>query len=280
MTDEELLLRAIQADPSASLPRLVYADWLDEHGEGAKAKYLRLEAEFVDTPLTDTRHRDRLKDLSVAARELHPSWINQAAGLPCVMRGAWEPLANDFSSSIVPPSVQGHAEVVVRMLQEIGDVFENTLPMTDLKSRFCLPADYLVFQSAIGLQSNPNAWKAMIEPSGVANATRIACERSRARNNTKPELWIHFCFELGVTEYYLCCDLDSSYFGAVAESNLSPWMEAVGSMSMRGATFTQFISEYGFVSRNWSSSGWPALSLATWRDEGFPVVTSPRTRSG
>lgn len=41
MTEREALLAAILATPEDDLPRLVYADWCDEHGEGERAEFIR-----------------------------------------------------------------------------------------------------------------------------------------------------------------------------------------------------------------------------------------------
>ncbi len=41
--DESALLRGICIDPDADLPRLVYADWLDEHGRSDRANLIRLQ---------------------------------------------------------------------------------------------------------------------------------------------------------------------------------------------------------------------------------------------
>ncbi|MCI0701325.1 MAG: TIGR02996 domain-containing protein [Planctomycetia bacterium] len=41
MSDEAAFLRAIQANPADSTAKLVYADWLDEHGEQERAEYVR-----------------------------------------------------------------------------------------------------------------------------------------------------------------------------------------------------------------------------------------------
>ncbi len=41
MTEEDAFIRAIQADPADVPTRLVYADWLAERGEAARAGYLR-----------------------------------------------------------------------------------------------------------------------------------------------------------------------------------------------------------------------------------------------
>jgi uncharacterized protein (TIGR02996 family) len=43
MSEEVAFLRAIADAPEDDAPRLVYADWLDERGEAARAEYLRVE---------------------------------------------------------------------------------------------------------------------------------------------------------------------------------------------------------------------------------------------
>ena len=54
----EALVRTILADPADPLPRLVFADWLDETdsvSNHAWAKYLRLAVDLVHTPMTPVR---------------------------------------------------------------------------------------------------------------------------------------------------------------------------------------------------------------------------------
>jgi uncharacterized protein (TIGR02996 family) len=43
MTDRAAFLAAIAAAPADDLPRLVFADWLDEHGEPDRAEFIRLQ---------------------------------------------------------------------------------------------------------------------------------------------------------------------------------------------------------------------------------------------
>jgi uncharacterized protein (TIGR02996 family) len=47
MTDDHAFLDALKANPADDTTRLVYADWLDEHGESAKAEYLRLAVRAI-----------------------------------------------------------------------------------------------------------------------------------------------------------------------------------------------------------------------------------------
>src|SRR5215217_5840813 len=45
MSDAAALLAAIRAAPDDDAPRLVYADWLDEHGQPERAEFIRLQCE-------------------------------------------------------------------------------------------------------------------------------------------------------------------------------------------------------------------------------------------
>jgi len=43
MTEREALLRAVCENPDDDTPRLVFADWLEEHGEEARAEFIRVQ---------------------------------------------------------------------------------------------------------------------------------------------------------------------------------------------------------------------------------------------
>ncbi len=45
--DEDALLNGIAADPAADLPRLVYADWLEERGQDLRAEFIRVQCEIA-----------------------------------------------------------------------------------------------------------------------------------------------------------------------------------------------------------------------------------------
>lgn len=49
MTDGDLLLQAIIADPADDTARLVYADWLQEQGDEARAEFVRVQVEEART---------------------------------------------------------------------------------------------------------------------------------------------------------------------------------------------------------------------------------------
>jgi uncharacterized protein (TIGR02996 family) len=47
MTDHLAFLSAIRADPTSDTPRLIYADWLEEQGDGDRAEFVRLQMELA-----------------------------------------------------------------------------------------------------------------------------------------------------------------------------------------------------------------------------------------
>jgi uncharacterized protein (TIGR02996 family) len=58
MDDRDALLTAIHADPEAEAPRLVYADWLEEHGDVAQAELIRVDVELGHAPEGSPRWRE------------------------------------------------------------------------------------------------------------------------------------------------------------------------------------------------------------------------------
>src|SRR5262245_61459292 len=56
-------LGAIRESPRDDVPRLVYADWLDDHGDTARAEFIRVQCELARLPGKERRaeleHRER-----------------------------------------------------------------------------------------------------------------------------------------------------------------------------------------------------------------------------
>jgi uncharacterized protein (TIGR02996 family) len=78
MTPEEMgLLEAIHANPRSASPRLVYADWLEDHGSSL-APYVRAEYELIALPPGDQRFDKGLDRLEQIVR---------SSGTPL---GGWE----------------------------------------------------------------------------------------------------------------------------------------------------------------------------------------------
>jgi uncharacterized protein (TIGR02996 family) len=58
MTDDAAFLRAVLDAPGDDAPRLVYADWLEENGQGDRAEFIRVQCELARLPIEDERRPD------------------------------------------------------------------------------------------------------------------------------------------------------------------------------------------------------------------------------
>jgi uncharacterized protein (TIGR02996 family) len=57
MTHDDAFLQAIIENPEDDGPRLVYADWLEDHGESDRADFIRLQCELARLPGGDPRRK-------------------------------------------------------------------------------------------------------------------------------------------------------------------------------------------------------------------------------
>ena len=70
MSDEDALLAAIAAHPDEDTPRLVYADWLDEHDRPIRAEFIRVQVDIAQKELLPRREQDRYVDVWKRNQEL------------------------------------------------------------------------------------------------------------------------------------------------------------------------------------------------------------------
>ncbi len=85
--DESALIRAICETPGDDLPRLVYADWLEERGDPDRAEFIRVQCEAAGLVTFDERHnalRRRARELFEAhgQRWLADDWPEADPGQP------------------------------------------------------------------------------------------------------------------------------------------------------------------------------------------------------
>ena len=59
MTDGEALFAAILAEPDDDTPRLVYADWLDEHDRPERAEFIRVQVAAAHSPTRELQTREK-----------------------------------------------------------------------------------------------------------------------------------------------------------------------------------------------------------------------------
>jgi uncharacterized protein (TIGR02996 family) len=64
MSDAAALLAAIRAAPDDDAPRLIYADWLDEHSQPERAEFIRVQCELArnDSPTLRQREATLVRD--------------------------------------------------------------------------------------------------------------------------------------------------------------------------------------------------------------------------
>jgi len=85
MTDADAFLQTILDHPDDDVPRLIFADWLEEHGDGDRAEFIRAQLERHALPPHTARHDELLaRETSLLRRNGH-QWlqpIRQALGNP------------------------------------------------------------------------------------------------------------------------------------------------------------------------------------------------------
>jgi uncharacterized protein (TIGR02996 family) len=88
MNHEPGLLRAILDAPDDHAPRLVYADWLEEHGQAERADFIRLQIELA-RDLQDSPRRREMAFRALQLLEKHETtWVGELAEFTCEWRFA------------------------------------------------------------------------------------------------------------------------------------------------------------------------------------------------
>jgi uncharacterized protein (TIGR02996 family) len=73
MSEEQSFLGALKASPFDDTTRLVYADWLDDRGESARATYLRAVVEYAQRPATNPADAG-FQEFCAASEVVDASW--------------------------------------------------------------------------------------------------------------------------------------------------------------------------------------------------------------
>ena len=81
MTLEAAFLQDIIASPEDDVPRLVYADWLQEHGQADRAEFIRVQCALARTAAGDNR-RASLERLRTELWEAHGAGWRAALPTP------------------------------------------------------------------------------------------------------------------------------------------------------------------------------------------------------
>src|SRR5262245_12784273 len=81
MTESAALLAAIIANPGEDTPRLAYADWLDENGEPARARCIRLQYESEKLPPIGAKASKAKKEEEALLKKHGKKWVGEIAKL-------------------------------------------------------------------------------------------------------------------------------------------------------------------------------------------------------
>lgn len=102
LPDWELLLKAVVASSDDDLPRLVAADWLDEHDEPERAEFIRVQIERAKSDRPELEWREK----ALWNNPLFgPSWATEACPAVATL---------DFGSSLRTVAVSGSERVTFR----------------------------------------------------------------------------------------------------------------------------------------------------------------------
>jgi uncharacterized protein (TIGR02996 family) len=131
MSDELALLDVIRAHPEEDTPRLMYADWLDEHDQPERAEFIRSQIERTHLARTDPRWRallDREAELTVAAKEtwLRPYFLWAEWPNLCIRRGLVERATT--ISAVLAPHLDSLRELTALLELHLRDFNWTHLP--------------------------------------------------------------------------------------------------------------------------------------------------------
>jgi uncharacterized protein (TIGR02996 family) len=104
-SEQNALLEAIFATPDDDTPRLVYADWLDEHGEPEYAEFIRLQIECAKQPNPVLR-KPLVRGERVVWKKLKRKWRDLFAP-PTIVR------KDDFHRGFISGSAAGMCRIPV-----------------------------------------------------------------------------------------------------------------------------------------------------------------------
>jgi uncharacterized protein (TIGR02996 family) len=100
--EREAFHAAIWQRPDDDLPRLVYADWLDERNEYDAAAFLRLLCAVRTCPPDVDRLRPLVADFRRAMAKVPPSWVEEVCPIPpAVVVGPWVDVDHEANREVL-----------------------------------------------------------------------------------------------------------------------------------------------------------------------------------
>ncbi len=248
MTEDEAFVAAILGAPGDDGPRLVYADWLEEHGEPARAAALRLDCAWRPDPSPavlecrwgrhlpppERRYPPALLLLTEAAEAVPLDWLAQVSRVGAEVRG----LVKRFAARVPaagragPPGAGvGPWQAAVR---DVRRMFAAHLGEA-AAGRLLVPVDYALFAAEVGGLDCPDEYgmtffDTLYGPAQMARQTISFCDMYAEEHGPGERLaacglWL-FVGHRDKYDLHLCCDRGSPLYGVVADQHDShPWIE-------------------------------------------------------
>lgn len=153
MLTREAFLQVIIDNPDEDAPRLIYADWLEEHGESPRAEFIRIQCELARLPEDDEERRPILQErewtlLSAHAKE----WL---AELPVLEGIKWDEATPIGKRDSLPCFARGFASSILaeneKAFQTHVEAIFCAAPVTELRFNHRLK-DMKMFLSCSGLE--------------------------------------------------------------------------------------------------------------------------------
>jgi uncharacterized protein (TIGR02996 family) len=81
MNHDAAFLASIIESPDEDAPRLIYADWLEEHGQGERADFIRVQCELARMSEDDPRRGDLMARERASREGREKEWVGPLGGL-------------------------------------------------------------------------------------------------------------------------------------------------------------------------------------------------------
>jgi uncharacterized protein (TIGR02996 family) len=135
MPSKEAFLQAIIENPDDDAPRLIFADWLEEHGESTRADFIRVQCELANLPEDDEVRRPSLQEREWELLTKHgKQWL---AELPVLEGIEWDEVGTRGKREMVPCFERGFASAVIaedeKAFQKHAATLFHAAPIKELR---------------------------------------------------------------------------------------------------------------------------------------------------
>lgn len=196
MTEREALLAAIVREPEDDLPRLIYADWLEERGEAAYAAFIRVQLRLVrgSGSLAERRSWERQqRELLLRHEEEWVQPLREVLNLPAGVWGGWV-FRRGFAEYFHLPAA---------VLQRYGSALAARTPLRSLYVHPCSAPEFaeLVRQPWFGQIAEVYAPQTLLHlPAVIALLDSPYTQRLRhlgvgGASGDVDDYWLHACRE-------------------------------------------------------------------------------------